>query len=248
VAAIVRRGLAVAALMSVLIAAFAGLSNAIDRSQRNEPRVGHYISEDTGIGFVLDRSSELAKLKFDSSEEIFALRWQLAAGGDRLLLRDDNEILLRLSWLGGITLFTPGNMRGIPVALDRPAPPLVQMPPSIEAVRDVAGQIMSRLRTEVGHDIVFEADWGRVAMDAGGRAILYDAIRNTGTALYVVASNPAGRLNLGRGLQRVRFMQARQAGVYLSGNMLVISFSVEQGLAGRPSSFAIGRVLAPFMR
>jgi hypothetical protein len=139
-------------------------------------------------------------------------------------------------------------MRGIPVALDRPAPPLVQMPPSIEAVRDVAGQIMSRLRTEAAHDIVFEADWGRVAMDAGGRAILYDAIRNAGTALYTVASNPAGRLNLGRGLQRVRFMQARAAGVYLSGNMLVISFSVEQGLAGRPSSFAIGRVLAPFMR
>jgi hypothetical protein len=248
VAAIVRQGLAFLALMSALIATLAGFSSAIDRGQRNEPRVGHYVSEDTGIGFVLDRSSELAKLKFDSSEEIFALRWQLAAGGDRLLLRDDGEQMLRLSWLGGITLFTAGNLRGIPVSLDRPASPLVEMPVSIDQVRVVAGQIMQRLRAEVGRDIVFEADWGRVGMDAGGRAILYDAIRNAGTALYIVASTPAGRVNLGRGLQRVRFMQARAAGAYISGDMLVVTFSVEQGLAGRPSSFAIGRVLAPFMR
>ena len=231
--------------MSLLIAALARFSFAIDR---NEPRVGHYVSEDTGIGFVLDRSSELAKLKFDSSEEIFALRWQPAANGDRILLRDDGEQMLRIAWLGGITLFTPGNLRGIPMALDRPAAPLVPMLTSIEQVRDVAGQIMSRLRTEVGRDIVFEADWGRAAMDPGGRAILYDAVRNTGTALYNVANTPAGRVNLSRGLQHVRFMQGGRAGAYLNGPMLVISFSVEQGLAGRPSSFAVGRVVAPFMR
>lgn len=231
--------------MSLLITAFARLSFAIDR---NEPRVGHYVSEDTGIAFVLDRSSELAKLKFDSSEEIFALRWQPAANGDRILLRDDGEQMLRIAYLGGITLFTPGNLRGIPMALDRPAPPLIAPPPSFEQVRDVAGQIMVRLRTEVGRDIVFEADWARVGADVGGRAILYDAIRNSGTALYNVAGSPAGRLNLARGLQRVRFVQSGRAGVSLNGPMLVVFFSVEQGLAGRPSSFAIGRVLAPFMR
>lgn len=232
--------------MSLLIAMHAGFSLAIDR--RSEPRVAHYISEDTGIGFVLDRSSELAKLKFDTSEEIFALRWQLAAGGDRLLLRDDGEQMLRIAYLGGITLFTPGNARGIPVALDRPAPPLMQPPPSIEQVRSVAGQIMNRLRSDLGRDIVFEADWGRAALDPGSRSILYDAVRNTGTALGNVAGSPGGRLNLSRGLQRVRFMQAGRAGVYMQGPMLVITFSVEQGLAGRPSSFAIGRTLSPFMR
>ncbi|MBI1212505.1 MAG: DUF4908 domain-containing protein [Alphaproteobacteria bacterium] len=231
--------------MSLLIAALVRFSAAIDR---NEPRVGHYVSEDTGIGFVLDRSSELAKLKFDSSEEIFALRWQLAAGGDRLLVRDDGAQMLRIAYLGGVTLFTPGNLRGIPMALDRPAAPLITVPPSVEQVREVAGQIMSRLRTEVGREIVFEADWGRAVMDRGGRAILYDAVRNAGTALYNVAGTPAGRLNLARRLQRVRFVQGGRAGVYLNGPMLVITFSVEQGLAGRPSSFAIGRVVAPFMR
>ncbi len=243
-AAIVRRGLASLALIGALLLICVGSGPAMDRA---EPRIGHYVSEDTGIGFVLDRSSELAKLKFDSSEEIFALRWQLAAGGDRLLVRDDDVDLLRLSGLGGITLFTQGNLRGIPVAFDRPAAPLVSMPPSIEVVRDIAGQIMSRLRAEVGRDVVFEADWGRAAMDGGARAILFDAIRNAGTALYNVASTTVGRAGIERNLQRVRFMQARAAGVSVSGNMLIVSYSVEQGLAGRPSSFAIMRALAPFM-
>ena len=244
-AAIVRRGLAFIALLSTLILAWAASAAAMDHA---EPRVGHYISEDTGIGFVLDRSSEFAKLKFDSSEEIFALRWQPAAGGDRLLVRDDGETLLRLSGLGGMTLFTQGNMRGIPVAFDAPAGPLLTVPPSIDSVRQIAGQIMARLRAELGRDIVFEADWGRAAADGGARAILFDAIRNAGTALYNVANTTAGRMSLGRNLQRVRFVQARVSSVNLNGDMLIVSYSVEQGLAGRPSSYAVGRQLVPFMR
>ena len=244
-AATLRQSLALLASIGILIALAAGFARAVDR---NEPRIGHYISEDTGIGFVLDRSSELAKLKFDTSEEIFALRWQLAAGGDRLLLRDDGETLLRLSGLGGITLFTQGNMRGIPVAFDAPAAPLMPSPPSIDQVRQIAGQIMTRLRAEVGREIVFEADWGRAAVDQGARAILFDAIRNAGTALSNIANSTVGRVALARTLQRVRFMQGRAAGTSVNGPMLIVSFSVEQGLAGRPSSYAIVRTLGPFIR
>jgi len=259
VAAIVRRGLASIALIGALLLALAGNGYAFDRA---EPRIAHYISEDTGIGFVLDRSGELAKLKFDSSEEIFVLRWQPAAGGDRLLLRDDGVVVLRLSGLGGITLFTPANARGVPVAFDRQAGPLSPVPPSIQSVRDIAGQIMSRLRAEVGRDIVFEADWGRVAMVSKNGILIVefanklqeegqgklDAIRNAGTALYNVANTAAGRASLGRSVQRVRFVQGRAPGVYISADMVVVSYSVEQGLAGRPSSYAIERQLSQFMR
>ena len=51
-----------------------------------------------------------------------------------------------------------------------------------------------------------------------------------------------------RNLQRVRFVQARVSSVSLNGDMLIVSYSVEQGLAGRPSSYAVGRQLVPFMR
>ena len=215
---------------------------------REPPRIVHYSSEYARIGFVLDRSGEFAKLRFDGTEEILILRWQPAAGGDRLLIRDDGEVVLRISGLGGITLFLPENRRGIPVAPDATAAPLIPVPPSIGVVREIAGRIMAQLRAETGREIVFEANWGAAAGDEGARGILFDAIRNAGTALFEISRTTVGRNGISNHLRRVRFVQARTPSIALQGDMLIIAFSVEQGLAGRPSSFAIRRQLAQIMR
>ncbi len=236
-------------MIFVLAALVAGASATVSRAyDREPPRIAHCISDYARIGFVLDRSAELAKLRFDGTEEILVLRWQPAAGGDRLLIRDDNEVVLRISGLGGVTLFTPENRRGIPVACDATATPLSPVPPSIVFVRDIAGRIMSQLRAETGQEIVFEANWGAVAGDEGARGILFDAIRNAGTALFGISRTAPGRAGISNYLRRVRFMQARFPSTSLQGDMLIVSFSVEQGLAGRPSSFAIRRQLAQIMR
>ena len=214
---------------------------------REPPRVAHFTSEYARIGFVLDRSGELAKLRFDGSEEILVLRLQPAAGGDRLLIRDDGETVLRISALGGVTLFTPENRQGVPVASDAQVAPLTPAPPSIGEVRMTAGQIMARLRAETGQEIVFEANWNAVAGDEGARGILFDAIRNAGTALFDVSRIVQGRIGITRYLRRVRFMQARVVSISMQGEMLIVAFSIEQGLAGRPSSYAIKRQLAQIM-
>lgn len=215
---------------------------------REPPRIAHFASEYSRAGFVLDRSGELAKLRFDGSEEILVLRWQPAAGGDRLLVRDDGEVVLRISGLGGVTLFTPENRRGIPVAPDGPAPPLTPVPPQIDFVRDIAGRIMAQLRAETGREIIFEANWNAAASDEGARGILFDAIRNAGTALVEVSRTAPGRAGISNYLRRVRFVQARFPSISLQGDMLIVAFSVEQGLAGRPSSFAIRRQLSQILR
>ena len=214
---------------------------------REPPRIAHFTSEYARIGFVLDRTGELAKLRFDGSEEILVLRLQPAAGGDRLLIRDDGETVLRISALGGVTLFTPENRQGVPVAPDASAAPLIPVPPSIGEVRMTAGQIMARLRAETGQEIVFEANWNAVAGDQGARGILFDAIRNAGTALFDVSRIVQGRIGITRYLRRVRFMQARVVSISMQGEMLIVAFSIEQGLAGRPSSYAIKRQLAQIM-
>jgi hypothetical protein len=216
--------------------------------EREPPRVAHYISEFARVGFVLDRTGELPKLKFDGSEEILVLRWQPAAGGDRLLVRDDSEVVLRISGLGGMTLFTPALRGGTPVAPDRPAPPLLPTPPPISLVRDIAGRIMMQLRAETGREILIEANWNAVANDPGARGILFDAIRNAGTALFDVARSGPGRVALISYLKRVRFVHARYPGIVMQGDMLIVNYSVEQGLAGRPSSFAILRQLRQIFR
>lgn len=231
--------------LAALLSAGAMVSRAYEREP---PRIAHYVSEFANIGFVLDRSTELPKLRFDRTEEILVLRWQPAAGGDRLLLRDDGEIVLRISGLGGITLFTPENRRGIPVAANGPAQPLLATAPPISVVRDIAGRIMMQLRAETGREIVFEANWNAVAGDAGARGILYDAIRNAGTALFNVVRTGPGRTGVINYLKRVRFVPSRFPAISLQGDMLIVAFSVEQGLAGRPSSFAIHRQLRQIFR
>ncbi len=238
-----------AGLMIVAFAVLASAGAMVSRAyDREPPRIAHYISEYDRVGFVLDRSGELAKLKFDGSEEILVLRWQPAAGGDRLLVRDDGEVVLRISGLGGITLFTAQNPRGIPVAPNAAAPPLIPSPPSIALVRDIAGRIMMQLRAETGQEIVFEANWNAVAPDPGARGILFDAIRNAGTALFEVSRTGPGRTGITTYLRRVRFVQSRFPAASMQGDMLIVQFSVEQGLAGRPSSHAISRQLRQIFR
>jgi hypothetical protein len=227
-----------------LISAGAMMSRAYDREP---PLIAHYAS-DFGAGFVLDRSSELPKLKFDGTDEILVLRWQPAAGGDRLLIRDDGEIVLRLSGLGGITLFTPENRRGFPVAPNGPAQPLVAQAPPIGVVRDIAGRIMMQLRAEIGREIAFEANWNSVGGNGVARGVLFDAIRNAGTALFNVVRTGPGRAGVSNYLRRVRFMPSRFPAISMQGDMLIVSYSVEQGLAGRPSSFAIRKQLSQIFR
>jgi hypothetical protein len=239
----------VARILIVVAALLTSAGAVITRAyEREPPRVAHYVSEFARIGFILDRSGELPKLKFDGSEEILVLRWQPAAGGDRLLLRDDGEVVLRISGLGGMTLFTPALRGGTPVAPDRPAPPLLPPPPSIGLVRDIAGRIMMQLRAETGKEILLEADWNSVGGDPSARGILFDAIRNAGTALFDVARSGPGRAAVSNYLKRVRFVQSRAPGIFFQGDMLVVNFSVEQGLAGRPSSYAILRQLRQIFR
>ena len=49
-------------------------------------------------------------------------------------------------------------------------------------------------------------------------------------------------------LRRVRFVQGASATTTLQGDMLIVMFSVEQGLAGRQSSYAIRRQLNQLVR
>jgi hypothetical protein len=211
--------------------------------------IAHYSSEYSRIGFVLDLSGELPKLRFDGSEEILVLRWIPAAGGDRLLERDDHMIILRISSLGGVTLFTPDNMRGVPVAPDqRPAQPLVSNTPSIATVRDFAGRIMAQARAETGQEVVFEANWDDAARNPVIRGLLFDSIRNAGSALIDWIRSGVGRSAIGTRLRRVRFVAGPMTLPYRQGDSLVVTFTPGQGLAGRPTSSVIFRQLAQFAR
>lgn len=228
----------------VLVSAGTMATRAYDRQLAP---VAHYASEFSSAGFVLDLSSELPKVRFDRTDEILVLRWQPAAGGDRILLRDDGEIVLRLSGLGGVTLFTPENRRGVPMAPNGPAQALVCQSPPIGTVRDIAGRIMMQLRAEIGREVLFEANWNAASGNAIARCVLFDAIRNAGTALFAVVRTGPGRAGVSNYLRRARFAPGFP-GISMQGDMLIVNFNAEMGLAGRPSSFAIRKQLSQIFR
>lgn len=222
------------------------VSRAYDRQL---PVLAHYSSEFSPIGFVLDLTGEAPKLKFDGSNEILVMRWVPAAGGDRLLVREDQFVVLRVSGLGGVTLFTPQNSRGVPVAPDRrPVQPLQFNVPSIAVVRDFAARIMAQARAETGRDVFFDANWAQAERDPVIRGLLFDSIRNTGTALIDWIHAGAGRNAVGITLRRIRFVAGPIALPYRQGDTFVVTFTPGQGLAGRPASNVIYRQLAQFAR
>lgn len=231
---------------AVLLGTGSEVTHAYDRVI---PILAHYSSEFAPVGFVLDLTTETPKLKFDGSDEILVLRWIPAAGGDRLLERDDHFVLLRISGLGGVTLFTPQNTRGVPVAPDRmPAQPLQSNAPSISDVRDMAGRIMAQARSETGRDVIFEANWDEAGRNPVIRSLLFDSVRNAGSALIDWIHTTPGRNSAGVILRRVRFLMGPLALPYRQGDTLVVVFSPGQGLAGRPTSNTIFRQLAQFAR
>lgn len=237
-----------ARVILVALVALVSVGSMVTRAyDRQLQPIAHYASEFSGIGFVLDLSSELPKIRFDRTDEILVLRPQPAAGGDRILVRDDGEIVLRLSGLGGVTLLTPENRRGIPMAVNGRAQPLVCQSPPIGTVRDIAGRIMMQLRAEIGREVLFEANWDAVGGNAMARCVLFDAIRNAGTALFQVVRTGPGRAGVSNYLRRARFAPG-YPGVGLQGDMLVVNFSSQMGLAGRPSSFAIRKQLSQVFR
>ena len=233
-------------LCAVLASAGAMVANAFDRELRE---VAHYSSEYARVAFVLDLSGDAPKLKFDGHEEILVLHWAHVGGGDRFLKRDDEMVVLRISGLGGVTLFTSEIPGGTPVGPDRrTAYPLVQAIPAIGAVQAVAGSIMSVVRAETGQEIVFESNWDQAARDPAVRVLLYDSIRNTGSALINWIRLGPGRRAAGRSLRRTRFMLSSGPGAYRQGDVFIVTFGTGQGIRGRPSSYVIFRQLAQFGR
>ncbi|MEQ1753920.1 MAG: DUF4908 domain-containing protein [Micropepsaceae bacterium] len=240
-------------VIRVFIVAFALLfsmgpmeSRAFDRQL---PVLAHYSSEFAPVGFILDLTSEVPKLKFDSNEEILVLRWIPAAGGDRLLERDDHFVVLRISGLGGVTLFTPQNLRGVPVAPDRrPVQALQFNAPTMLEVREYASRIMAQARAETGRDVLFEANWDEAARNPVIRGLLFDSIRNAGSALIDWIRSGPGRNAIGTTLRRVRFAAGPLSLPYRQGDTFVITYTPGQGLAGRPTSAVIYRQLAQFAR
>lgn len=204
-------------------------------------RIAHFTTDNRDAGFVLDQSGPVARVRFDGETEVLAAWWRLAAGGDRILVRDDGVLILRQNVAGGVTMFSSRFPMGVPVGPDRPAMPLEGPPPPIETLRDTAREAQSRAADGLGAPVRFEGAWDQANDDAGLRAVLFDSVQNADAALRILSADPQARPRLARLLRVVRFSRGARAGVVRQRNVAVIVYGLEFGVAARPSSHRIAR-------
>jgi hypothetical protein len=203
-------------------------------------RIGHYSTRDGMAGFVLDRLGEPVKLRFDGSEEIFALSKEPASLGD-LSLRDDNGgYVLRINNRGGITLFRPGVRDGAGVIRDQDAQPLAIPTATKSQATDKAtalGQELSRIgRTAFA--INLEAP--SLADNSQAWATMADAAAVVGMVLKGTVADTLGREAVATNMERVVIRDAGHISIALDGRTLVVEIDADSPIVGRPSSRRIG--------
>jgi len=219
----------------------AWVKNALSLGRQDQlhaaPPVARF-SDDEGGGFVLDRRHHPALLRFEDSAEVWVVSPSRGPRGDILFKDDVGETLLRVTKLGGVTVFTPRWPMGLAATLEGPTGALRVTPIGPEALYQRMIIASGRCSRVARHLVPFEAP----EADAKSAAIIGDAALSAMNGILGVASRPAGKAILAR-LLKVTFASGPAPAAWLRHGTLLISVNPKDGLAGHPSSARIALVL-----
>ena len=212
--------------------------HALPWQHAKPPPVGLYRDDQDGDPpFVLDRSSSVVLLRFIDSQEIWVLAPQPAPRGDTLYKNDAGEPVLRVTRLGGLTLFTVDHPDGMAAALVGDAPP-IRPPPLLNYAAWLSRitQATARSSHALQHGVVFQTQ----DVTQQSAAMIADAAGVTAEAVVFIAHHPDGKRALAR-LVRVMLTPGRKASVAFVGGVLQIVVAPKPGaplgdITGRPSS------------
>jgi hypothetical protein len=209
--------------------------DAHNRDDRRSPAppVARYVSGE-GSRFVLDRSGNVVLMKFEDSQEVFALSPSQAPRGDVIYRNDLGEPVLRATRLGGLTLFYRARSGGTPAALDGAAASLklAYLPPALLLQR--LAQASVRASRAAQHLIEFDAP----DVVPGSQAVYADAATVAAEAMVRLSKGAGGRAVLAK-VKRIILTNGRKGGASMKGGEVRIAINASEGLAGRPSSDSI---------
>lgn len=202
------------------------------------PPVARYVSE-RGGGFVFDQAAPQPLMKFDNSTEVWVLSAQPASRGDIIYRNDLGEPVLRVTKLGGMILFTDDAPMGAAAALYGRASSI--QPPAIMSFKVFVQRVAiaaARASRAAQHDIEFAT-----VEDAGPETSVLAADSATVVAeAFERIARKGDRSTLSR-IMRVLLAEGRKPAATLKDGALTITYSPDQGLAGRPSSKRIIKVV-----
>lgn len=127
--------------------------------ETEDPRIGYYVSETEGYGFVLDRSGEQGLLRFDRSLEIHVLDMVPGPQGVTYLKNRLGATMLRLMpWGGGATVYEADGSEGGAFGFKKHEKPLVLMPRQRRHIERRSAEIEQTLATDFNLAITFELE------------------------------------------------------------------------------------------
>jgi len=214
------------------------------QDSRLEPPVGRYVDEGGEVAFVLDRSSSVTLLRFDDSPEIWALTPHSGPHGDIIYKNDMGEPMLRVTRLGGLTLFTDGRPGGAAAALIGEAQalkPVAILTPN--ALLQHLAQASAHASRAAQHLVVFDAP----DVTAQSASMIADAATVAAEAIANLTRRADGRRDLAK-LTKVLLVPGRKPSVSMSNSVLQIVISakattIRDDIVGRPSSRLIATAL-----
>ena len=211
------------------------IQQASPRPNRVQPETGRYQSE-SGESFVFDRSGPRPLFRFQTRNEVWALRANAAPRGDTIYRNDAGAQILRVTSAGGVTLYSVRAPNGSPASRVGPAAALER--PLLGPVQ-LANLMLQRsfmLSRALGRQVVVQLDGEE------DEALCIDALMVTTDAVLRMAGSPSTRSELSR-LRAVTITEGRSASVVYSNGDLRVTVQPNQGVSGRPSSTRVIRAM-----
>jgi hypothetical protein len=202
------------------------------------PPVARYEAE--GSAFILDRSSGQPLIRFEGSNEVWALYPQSAPLGDVILKNDVGQDVLRITRLGGLTVFTSTRPEGAPALLDGVGASLrlpvlpKDLARSFDRLKAATNRTSRAARRPIGVDVPeVGPDSLAVAVDAA--LVAFEAFDR-----LVKSDRNADALSR---IGQVLVLEGKKPEVTVKQGSLVITVVPGRGVAGRPSSAKIQQAL-----
>jgi hypothetical protein len=203
------------------------------------PPVARYVAEGS-VAFVLDRSSRQPLIRFEGSNEIWALYPSNEGGSVTVYKNDVGENVLRVSKLGGLTVFTATRPEGAAALLDGVGASLrlPALPKEVERawarLRAATDKTSRAARRPIGVDVP--------DVDADSIAVAVDAALVAFEAFDRLAKSDRNARALSRTGQ-VLVLEGKTPDVMVRQGSLVITVVPGRGVAGRTSSAKIQNAL-----
>lgn len=197
------------------------------------PPVARYLASG-GRSFILDREAIApeALLKFDDTFEVWVLEPATAPRGDTMYRNDAGEPVVKVTRLGGVTLYTQREPDGVPVSIQGDAEELV-LPPVIpdKIMLQRTVQASDRTSRAAQHAVTFEAPFYTPATSP----VFFDAITIASDAVVSLSRRKDAKPFLSK-LEKVLFVVGPRPDVGFNGSVLTVTLTPGKGFAGRPSS------------